>query len=119
MKVVIVKPEVIDIPENGEIPAGIMSVIPAIPWEASLDELQGNELPDFTIELAGQYLSRELYPELQGDYTHTGGLYQFGVPDLSRKFLLGFDENGKAVLGNGIGYFQGYPPLRNFTTNDD
>lgn len=111
MKVVILKPEVIELPEGVEIPAGLISAVPAPPWEASMEEQDEYAIPDFTIELGGQLLSRQLYPELHSEYPHTGGFHQFQVENMERRVLMGF-EDGKPILGTGIIYFQGYPPWK-------
>lgn len=109
MKVVILQPKVVDVPEGVEIPAGVMSAVPSVPWELEENIGEGDKvLPDFTISCSGQYLTRELYPELHSEYLSSGGFHQFQLPSLERKFLMGFDQHGP-ILGDAIVYFQSYP----------
>ena len=102
MKAVILEPKEVEIPPYAKIPAGVMSVIPG--------GASGIEIAvEFSVLSAGQYLSRELYPELSQEFTLCGGLHQFQLPDLQHKFLMGWDKNDNPIVGDGIVYFQTFP----------
>lgn len=103
MKAVILAPKEVEIPEGAQVPAGVMSVIP------SGDMVDDTEMGPFSVISAGQYLSRELYPELSHMFSETGGLHLFQLPALEHKFLLGWEENGNPIVGDGIVYFQTFP----------
>jgi hypothetical protein len=109
VKVVILEPKVIEVPEGAEIPAGVMSAVPSVPWEEMLHDEIEESLPEFTVVSSGQHLQREMYPELHDQYLETGGFHTFQLPRLDRKFLMGFQDNGLPILGDGIVYFQSYP----------
>lgn len=95
---------VLEIPEGGKVEAGTLFVVPYV------EGVDGVRLPDFSILCCGQLLSRELYPELSSIYSDTGGFYEFIVPNLEGKFLLGFDLKGKPIKGSGAVYYQSVPP---------
>lgn len=92
-----------EIPKMAKIKAGIMFIVP----HYENGEVQ---LPEFTILLSGQSLSRELYPALSTIFSNTGGFYDFIVPDLEGKFLLGFDDEGNPMMGSGAIFYQDVPP---------
>lgn len=93
------------IPANGVIPAGTMFIVDCVD-EIIDTEGRSHGLPDFTLLLAGQNLSREMYPELSRIFSGTGGFYEFTMPDLRNKFLLGFDMDSKPIYGSGAIYYE-------------
>lgn len=95
----------VEIPEGAEIPVGTISVIPH-PAQWGVDDLV---IPDFTILMSGQGLLREMYPQLQLLFSDTGGLYHFELPDLLRKFLMGWDGFGNPVFGSAVIYYETLP----------
>lgn len=64
-------------------------------------------LPDYLLVCAGQTLSRESYPGWNSEYQ--GGFYDFTLPNLVNKFIVGFDADGKAIMGTGCIYFRDHP----------
>ncbi len=93
--------------EKFVIPAGTISVIPHAPEEFIDDSV----LPHGTIFMAGQELERSLYRELSQLHPDSGSFYYFMLPDLRKKFIIGFnpDEN-EIQWGDGVIYYQSIPP---------
>jgi hypothetical protein len=95
-----------------EIPAGTFVVMPSaqvLDGEMK-DEVENTEmetLPEYLIVCAGQKLKRELYPGWSAPYE--GGFYDFDLPDLVNKFILGFDPDGNAIMGTGCVYYKSLP----------
>jgi hypothetical protein len=67
-------------------------------------------LPEKTLVLVGQVLDREMYPELSRIYTDAGGFYQFTLPDMRERFIVGISDEGKFLRGDGIIYYESVPP---------
>jgi len=109
--------------EFGTIPVGTMAVIPHVDPELRqqddqriADDLASDEIseskypiPEGTILLAGQILSREMYTELSPVYPD-GGYYNFPLPNLIKKFIIGFNvENNEILWGDGVVYYESIP----------
>lgn len=92
------------LPEEATIKAGTMFIVP---YHEDHDEAL---LPDFTILLCGQQLMRDQYPQISPLFNSTGGFYEFALPDLEGKFLLGFDDEGNPKMGSGAIFYQDVPP---------
>jgi hypothetical protein len=90
--------------------AGTFVVVPAV-WcdDDRIEEDENFTFPDYLLVCAGQDLRRELYPGWSSEYP--GGFYDFTLPNLQGKFLLGFDESGQPVMGTGCVYFKDVPPI--------
>jgi hypothetical protein len=101
-----IRPILVEVPEGVEIQAGTMIVVERTSDENAVD---AHIMPEGTILMAGQRLSREMYPELGGFFTETGGFYEFQLPDLENKFLLGFGEDNSLIMGSGAVYYQTMP----------
>jgi len=98
------------------IPAGTIAVIPhrddwedqSIEVDEETEEFHDPRLPKWTLLMQGQRLKRELCPELSRQYPNEG-FYDFNVPDLMKKFVLGVDEEGEIIWGDGVVYYQDVP----------
>ena len=131
MEVVYVEPMVLQASSEPGIKAGMMAVVPHITDEMNdhWDEYTTVEQPDpenwpenaplpyGAVVCAGQSLSRADYPRLSAVFHGTGGFYEFELPNLVKKFILGVDEDGEFILGDGIVYYLDIPsterPSRN------
>lgn len=94
-----VNPILMNFSEKQPVPAGTIAVI-----QADLEEM-----PEGTILLAGQMLKRDLYPELSRLYSDTGGFYDFLLPDLQNRFIIGVSQDGLPIMGSGIIYYADWP----------
>ena len=98
------------VPTGQQIKAGTMAVVPHIEFDEEGVELsEFKVLPAATILCAGQQLERNLYPKLAPLYNDTGGFYRFILPDLVNKFIIGVNEEGEFVYGDGIIYYDDIP----------
>lgn len=110
---------------EAEIPVGTFAVIPSIDWKQhqlqreaafitgkgeEFDEQSAGLLPENTLICMGQVLRREDYPELSPIYAETGGFYEFQLPDLTKKFIVGIDlEASEIQWGDGVVYYESLP----------
>lgn len=102
------------------IPVGTLAVVPHRDWDNENDEdfivesENGDEhwdsrLPRYTILCVGQNLPRLSYPELSPKYPD-GGFYDFYLPNLSKKFIVGINsETNEIEWGDGVVYYQSVP----------
>lgn len=97
-----------------EIPAGTMVVVPSeIALDDELldfkrDDTEVREpLPEYLLVCAGQSLKRELYPGWNSEFD--GGFYDFTLPNLVNKFIVGFDADGNPIKGTGCIYWRDHP----------
>lgn len=93
--------------------AGTYVVLPADRCEIQLDD-DGSAItdpawPDYLMICCGQELSRELYPGWTAELD--GGFYTFKLPNLVRKFILGFKPDGQPVYGTGCVYYKDVPEI--------
>lgn len=103
-------------PEVITIPVGLIAVIPHVEYEDAVEDdqeqmekLGTNRIPEFTILLGGQKLKRENYPELS-PLMPDGGFYDFEVPDLIGKFIIGINATTNEIIrGDGVMYYQSIP----------
>lgn len=110
--------------ENKVIPAGTLAVIPAVDWEdhererdeayraglgQEFDHATRDILPEGTLLCAGQHLERSDYPELSKVYHDTGTFYEFALPNLQRRFIVGISEEGEIQWGDGVVYYERVP----------
>lgn len=125
MEVFMVDPKVMTEFEGIEIPAGTLAIIPSIDWDKHNREREqayaddvGNDfddsnmglLPEGTVLCAGQTLLREHYPELSRLYTEAGGFYEFQIPDMRRRFIIGVkSETNEIMWGDVVIYYDHYP----------
>ncbi len=95
-----------------QIKAGTMAVVPHIEMDdEGVETERSGILPAGTIVCAGQTLDRSLYPKLSSIYHGTGTFYEFILPDLTNKFIIGVNEDGEYVMGDGIIYYDDIPNL--------
>lgn len=120
MKVVILKPEVVDIdPDKTKITAGMVTIVPSIGGLEGLDENRQGFPPefdenmglDFTVAYAGQSLPRKMYQELSSEFATSGGFYEFQVPNLQRRVIMDFTDSGEPILGDVVAYYQSFPTI--------
>lgn len=98
-----------------EIPAGTLVVVPSSmaldkemqDFSSQADEDLIQEFPDYLLVCAGQSLKRESYPGWNSVYE--GGFYDFTLPNLVNKFIVGFNADGEAILGTGCVYYKDVP----------
>lgn len=95
------------------ITAGTMVVIPSeIALDGELRDFQprkGNHesLPEYLLVCAGQSLKRDNYPGWNSAFE--GGFYDFTLPNLVDRFIVGFDADGKPIMGTGCIYWHDIP----------
>lgn len=105
VEIAYIEPMVMSASDEPGIKAGMMSVIPHVPDE----DKRMYEIPEGTVICAGQTLLREQYPKLSQVYASSGGFYTFTLPDLTNKFICGFNAYGEFILGDGIVYYEDIP----------
>lgn len=108
MEIIYVDPMTMPEVDSIKIPAGVMAVIPSVEW----DDAEDRVMPENTILCAGQTLPRDHYPELSQIYHYTGGFNHFQLPDLMGKFIIGINEDGEVIRGDGIIYFKSIPEIQ-------
>lgn len=96
--------------EGQEIPVGTIIIVEFPEGVGDdIDFFDDEELgiPFGTLFMAGQSLSRELYPELSAKYAGTGkgSFREIFIENMSDIFL-GFDENGKVRRGIACIYYR-------------
>lgn len=99
-------------PKNSQIPAGTYVVLPSSICENPPPDAEGHDpyllFPDYLLVCQGQSLKREMYPGWSAPYG--GGFYDFTLPDLRDKFIIGFNFNdGTPVLGTGCIFYKDVP----------
>jgi hypothetical protein len=124
-EIIYVDPQIMLLDEDSiAIPAGTMAVIPHVPLEHYHEEFEkktqaesnGEEyasdclpLPEGTILVCAQTLRRADYPELSPLFSD-GGFYDFTLPDLTKKFIVGVNpESNEVMYGDGIVYYRSIP----------
>ncbi len=117
MEIVTVEPMVMNRGLEPGIKAGMMAVIPHFEWDRDFSENSDNApeppyLPNDAVICGGQVLSRELYPELSQIFSGGGGFYEFTLPDLVGRFIIGVKEDGTFQMGDGIVYYRDNPQVK-------
>lgn len=98
--------------DENQIKAGTYVVLPTILCDAPPEGAEGFDsdflFPDFLLVCQGQSLKREMYPGWSAPYP--GGFYDFMLPDLRDKFVIGFNmDDGSAVFGTGCVFYKDVP----------
>ncbi len=110
MEIATVEPMWMDRGNDPFVKAGTMAVVPHQNWD---DQTQEDlpEIPPGTLLCSGQTLPRASYPELSQLYSHDGGFYQFRLPNLLAKFIVGVNPEGEYQMGDGVIYYASVPPI--------
>jgi hypothetical protein len=96
--------------EKVQVKAGTMAVVPHMTDEEleAADDAGVLLVPEGTVICAGQTLKREFYPKLSAIYTDAP-FYEFKLPDLRGKFIVGVNADGEFMMGDAVIYFDDIP----------